>query len=111
MQRLIEFSDGSASGLRALIGIFISESAEVLQELSHAVGDGDSDAIRLLAHRAGGSSSACGATRLSSLLLRLENPHADVRSGRDDLATLGAVLNEFAAVERSLQSYMEGLPE
>ena len=111
VQRLVEFSDGTESGLRTLIDIFISDSASTLDDLSRAVADGDSDAIRLLAHRAGGSCSACGARRLSSLLLRLEHPPAAGRSRPADVETMGEVLGEFEAVERFLHAYMEGLPE
>ena len=108
IERLEAFCDGTAAGLRAVVDIFLSDTLETLTELDRAAGRADLDTVRLLAHRAGGSSAACGAASLAALLRRIENsvsPEEAVIPGM-----IRDVLDEFDVVTRFLQAYVEGLP-
>lgn len=81
LERLVAFSDGTEENVRAIISIFLDDIAETVGALRDAVARGDCADIRLLAHRAGGSSSACGAAALAERLEDLENIG---ESGRPD---------------------------
>jgi HPt (histidine-containing phosphotransfer) domain-containing protein len=108
IERLEAFCDGTAAGLRAVVDIFLTDTLETLTELDRAVARADLDTVHLLAHRAGGSSAACGAGSLAGLLGRIEMSgsleEADVPGLIHD------VLDEFGVVTRFLQAYVEGLP-
>ncbi len=106
--RLHAFCDGSADGVRTVIEIFLSDIAETITDLSVAVDRADAEAVRLLAHRGGGSSSACGATGLAALLRLLEDAHG-TRSTADHGPLIRAVAEEFDDVQRFLRTYLEGL--
>lgn len=106
--RLHAFCDGSADGVRTVIEIFLTDTAETIAELSTAVERVDAEAIRLLAHRAGGSSSACGASGLAALMLRLEYPEESGTAADAD-RLMRAVAEEFDGVQRFLRTYVEGL--
>lgn len=109
--QLEEFSDGSPAAIREVVGLFLAHSQDALGELGRAVEAGDAAAIRMLAHRTGGSSSVCGAKDLAALLRCLEVPPAGNRSMVEDAAVLRAVIVEFSSVKRFLDAYVEGLPE
>lgn len=91
------FCDG-IEGLRAVVEIFLADTLETLQELDAAVVRADEEAIRLLAHRAGGSSAACGANTLATLLSRLETSATAITP--DQAAVLAGDINvEFDVVK------------
>jgi HPt (histidine-containing phosphotransfer) domain-containing protein len=108
-ERLRELSDGSATGMRMTIDIFLEDTRDTLAELAVAVRGPDQDAVRLLAHRAGGSSAACGAVRLAALLWRLESASPLTAAEAESLAR--QVAREFEDVERFLETYMAGLQQ
>jgi HPt (histidine-containing phosphotransfer) domain-containing protein len=107
--RLESFCDGTANGLRLIVDIFLEDTLETLQELGAAVERADPDATRMLAHRAGGSSAACGASRLAALLFELETTPSPRLSGADSRLAED-VTTEFGAVKRFLEAYLGGLP-
>ena len=104
--RLEAFCDGTPEGLRAVVDIFLSDTQETLTELEAAMSRGDADAVRLLAHRAGGSCAACGASTLAALLEELES--ASERPPRDQPAIVRQLASEFEAIARFLRSHSEG---
>jgi HPt (histidine-containing phosphotransfer) domain-containing protein len=106
IDRLRELSDGSATGLRAMIDIFLDDTRGTLAELAAALKGQDDEAVRLLAHRAGGSSAACGAFHLAALLFRIES--APTLNGAEKESLGRQVAHEFADVARFLETYMEG---
>jgi len=104
--RLEEFSDGTSDGLRALIRLFLTDTGDTIAELGTAVDESDQDAIRQLAHRAGGSCAVCGAAPLAARLLALED--RSVSAGpQDDARLIRAVRAEFANVTTFLDHYLE----
>lgn len=108
IDRLQAFCDGSAEGLRTVVDIFLTDTLETLDELAAAVERSDAEAIRLLAHRAGGSSAACGASPLAALLFQLETPPS-ARTAGNDAEVFRGVTAEFDAVKRFLEACLEGL--
>jgi HPt (histidine-containing phosphotransfer) domain-containing protein len=70
--RFVQFSDGTASGLTTLVELFVANTTEALEDLAAAIGSGMPAEIERVAHRAAGSTAACGAGRLGELLSELE---------------------------------------
>jgi len=103
--RLLHFSDDASDGLHTLIQLFLTDTGRTIEELAAAVERSDADAIRLLAHRAGGSSAVCGAAPLAALLFDLEN-RATSATRDDDVQQMLAVTAEFAAVSTFLHRYL-----
>src|SRR3954454_13444762 len=94
LTRLEAFCDGTPEGFRGVVEIFLSDTLETLTELDAAITRGDRAAVRLRAHRAGGSCAACGASALAALLEHLESPPGEPRVG-DESALARHVAAEF----------------
>src|SRR5204863_10033968 len=73
MDRLLEFTDGSAENLRELVTLYLNQTAEQMEQLEAAVAAGDAPEVRRLAHSCAGASSTCGMRRLLPLLRELEH--------------------------------------
>jgi HPt (histidine-containing phosphotransfer) domain-containing protein len=108
LARLAEFSDGTPEGLRTLVETFLSDVGETIGELSGAVAAAVPAGIERLAHRAGGASAACGATRLAELLHALED---GAQSGRAEAAgsLMEDVTAELERVSAFLRTYLDGV--
>ena len=72
MERLNEFSDGSADNLRELVTLYLNQTAEQIEQLGSAVDAGQAADVRRLAHSCAGASATCGMRRLVPLLRELE---------------------------------------
>jgi CheY-like chemotaxis protein/HPt (histidine-containing phosphotransfer) domain-containing protein len=72
MERLLDFSDGSADNLRELITLYLKQTAEQLEQLTAAAQAGSAPDIRRLAHSCAGASSTCGMIRIVPLLREME---------------------------------------
>jgi len=72
MERLLDFSDGSADNLRELITLYLKQTAEQLEQLTAAAQAGSAPDVRRLAHSCAGASSTCGMTRIVPLLREME---------------------------------------
>jgi CheY-like chemotaxis protein/HPt (histidine-containing phosphotransfer) domain-containing protein len=72
MERLLDFSDGSADNLRELITLYVKQTAEQLEQLATAAQAGSAPDVRRLAHSCAGASSTCGMTRIVPLLREME---------------------------------------
>jgi len=110
LARLTEFSDGTPEGLRTLIEIFLSDTAETMAALGRAMDERSRADIELLAHRCGGASAACGASSLAGVLFQIES------FGREDrvdaaCALLPRVQAEMIEVRVFLARAIERQPE
>ena len=110
LARLTEFSDGTPEGLRTLIEIFLSDTAETMDPLVREMGERSRADIELLAHRGGGASAACGASGLAGVLFQIES------FGREDqvdaaCALLPRVQAEMIEVRMFLARAVERQPE
>lgn len=110
LTRLAEFSDGTAAGLRSLVGIFLADVAETIDELTAAVDAGASADVERLAHRAGGASAACGAAHLAALLLSLEDLTRGGR-GAGTMTLMRDVAGELERVTVCLRTHLEEVAE
>jgi len=72
MERLLDFSDGSADNLRELITLYLKQTAEQLEQLAAAAQAGLAPDVRRLAHSCAGASSTCGMVRIVPLLREME---------------------------------------
>ena len=72
MERLLDFSDGSADNLRELITLYVKQTAEQLEQLAAAAQAGSAPDVRRLAHSCAGASSTCGMVRIVPLLREME---------------------------------------
>ena len=107
MERLIEFTDGSADNLRELITLYLDQTAEQMEQLEAAVAAGSPAEVRRIAHSCAGASSTCGMRELVPLLRELE------RQGLEGKLTNAAQLceqaaKEFARIRAFLEAYMAG---
>jgi len=93
MERLMEFTDGSADNLRELVVLYLTQTTEQFEKLQAAVAAGNAAEVRRVAHSCAGASATCGMRHLVPLLRELE------RQGRDGKLTNGHDLFEQAARE------------
>ena len=77
MERLLEFTDGSADNLRELVTLYLTQTTEQLEKLRAAVAAGDSAEVRRVAHSCAGASATCGMRHLVPLLRELEQQGRD----------------------------------
>jgi CheY-like chemotaxis protein len=108
MERLLDFSDGSADNLRELVALYLKQTAEQLDQLAAAVPAGDAATVRRLAHSCAGASSTCGMVRIVPILRELE------RLGEEKQLAPAAALcrraqSEFAAIREFLEGYLAKL--
>lgn len=102
------FSDGTPAGFRWLLRMFLDDAAGTIGQLRAAIEAGDAGPIRLLAHRAGGTAAACGASRLAALLFALED---GPRSSAGDRELIDSITAELEAVTWYLGAHLEAPPD
>jgi CheY-like chemotaxis protein len=93
MERLLEFTDGSADNLRELVTLYLTQTTEQLEKLRAAVDAGDPAEVRRVAHSCAGASATCGMRHLVPLLRELE------QQGRDGKLTSAQDLFKQAGKE------------
>jgi CheY-like chemotaxis protein len=108
MERLLEFTDGSAENLKELATLYLSQTSEQMEQLEAAINAGEASEVRRLAHSCAGASSTCGMRRLVPMLRELE------RQGLEGKLTNAAEIREaagreFAQIRSYLEVYMAGL--
>jgi CheY-like chemotaxis protein/nitrogen-specific signal transduction histidine kinase len=107
MERLLEFTDGSAENLRELVTLYLEQTAEQMEQLDAAIAAGGAADVRRLAHSCAGASSTCGMRRLVPLLRELERQGVEGK-----LVTAGEICEEasreFTRIRAFLEAYMAG---
>jgi HPt (histidine-containing phosphotransfer) domain-containing protein len=93
MDRLMEFTDGSAENLRELVILYLTQTTEQMDKLHQAVATGNAAEVRRVAHSCAGASATCGMRHLVPLLRELE------RQGREGKLTTAGDLCEQAGRE------------
>ena len=102
MERLLEFTDGSADNLRELVTLYLTQTTEQLEKLRAAVDAADAAEVRRLAHSCAGASATCGMRHLVPLLRELE------RQGRDGkLTDAGNVFAQAGREFKRIRSFLE----
>jgi CheY-like chemotaxis protein len=108
MDRLLDFSDGSAENLRELVALYLKQTAEQLEQLTTAAQAGSAAEVRRLAHSCAGASSTCGMVRIVPLLRELE------RQGDEKKLTNATELcrqahHEFQCIRQFLDAHLAKL--
>src|SRR5207248_2676000 len=102
MDRLNEFTDGSAENLRELVTLYLTQTTEQFDKLRAAVSAADAAEVRRLAHSCAGASATCGMRHLVHPLRELE------RQGREGKLTDAETVFEQATREfKRIQSFLE----
>lgn len=101
IDRLKEFTDGTAENLRELIHLYINQTEIYLIDLKTATDNGQPEQMRRVAHSAAGSSATCGMVQLAALLRKIE--HAAQENRVDDATVaLPHALAEYDRVKTFL---------
>jgi CheY-like chemotaxis protein/HPt (histidine-containing phosphotransfer) domain-containing protein len=103
VQRLEQFTDGSALALRELVDLYLENTAKYLTRIESALATNNMDALRRAAHKAAGSSATCGMDFLAEAFRALEHNVA-FQSVTDAAALLRAAHTEFERVQTTLAS-------
>ena len=72
MDRLNDFTDGDPEQLRELVTLYLTQTAQQLEQIEAAIQAGSHQDVRRLAHSSAGASATCGMRRLVPLLRDLE---------------------------------------
>ena len=102
LDRLSEFSDGTADGVRTLAGLFLDELEEAARALGRSAGAGAWTELETIAHRTGGTAGACGAVALAGVLLNIESM-AHAGEGEQAAGLLPELERELTAVRQFLR--------
>jgi len=110
MDRLLEFTDGSAENLMELATLFLDQTAEQLTQLGSAIKAGAPAEVRRLAHSCAGASATCGMRRLAPMLRELE------RQGHEGKLTTAEQVcreagQEFERIRSFLGTYLSNRSE
>jgi len=110
VERLMEFSDGTAESLRELINLYLDQTRKQLDQLQAAVTAGNAPEVRRIAHSSAGASATCGMITMAPLLRELE--HLGVQEKLDGAPELTAQCErEFARVREKLISLLDNPPQ
>jgi CheY-like chemotaxis protein len=102
MDRLLEFTDGSAENLRELVDLYLSQTTEQLEKLRTAIAATDAAEVRRVAHSCAGASATCGMRHMVPLLRELE------RQGREGkLSDAAAVFEQTAHEFQRIRVFLE----
>jgi HPt (histidine-containing phosphotransfer) domain-containing protein len=102
MERLTEFTDGSAENLRELVDLYMTQTTEQFEKLRAAIAGADAQEVRRVAHSCAGASATCGMRRLVPFLRELE------RQGRDNKLTNAETVFQQAALEfKRIRTFLE----
>jgi CheY-like chemotaxis protein len=108
MDRLLEFTDGSADNLRELVVLYLTQTAEQFEKLQAAVAAGNATEIRRVAHSCAGASATCGMTHLVPLLRELERQGRECKlTNADDVFAQAG--REFKRIQLFLEHRHVGL--
>ncbi len=70
--QLLEMLDGDREGAQEVVEVFIDSASNIIEKISAAATDSDSDALEKLAHTLKGSASSIGAYRIKELAYQLQ---------------------------------------
>jgi CheY-like chemotaxis protein len=108
MERLLDFSDGSADNLRELVALYLKQTAEQLEQLAAAAAANSAAEVRRLAHSCAGASSTCGMIRIVPLLRELER-QGDEKKLVNAVELCRQARIEFDCIREFLEAYLAKL--
>jgi len=102
LERLNEFAGGNLENFNELVGLYIKQTTDQLQQMRSAFQEGDVERLSRVAHSCAGASATCGMSAIVPLLRQVE------RHGQE--GKLAAAADFLPAIEREferLQRYLE----
>jgi CheY-like chemotaxis protein len=104
MERLKELTDGTDSGMRELVNLYLDQTTKQLDDLQSAIKKQDAVEVRRIAHSCAGASATCGMNDIVPLLKEMEQQGFEGKlTGADQLCS-GAI-KEFARIRTFLAPY------
>jgi FOG: HPt domain len=93
---------GDAESLRNLLGDFVSQTPELMEQIATAVAQGDAATLGKAAHTLKGSARAIGADEFAAIAFELE------QAGKQgDLSNAPDALQRLQTYWRSLEAYLQ----
>jgi len=108
MERLLDFSDGSADNLRELITLYLTQTADQLEQLTAAAKANSAADVRRLAHSCAGASSTCGMVRIVPLLREMER-QGDEKKLVNAVELCRQASQEFECIRQFLNAHLAKL--
>lgn len=100
-----QLGDSGPGLLAELIGLYLIQARDLVDQIEHAVAADDAVSRRSLAHQLRGSTATLGGDRLAAVCLRLETaPHGD-----EQAVTTAELRGEFEALAVVLNDYRQAL--
>ncbi|MEK7706728.1 MAG: response regulator, partial [Verrucomicrobiota bacterium] len=106
MERLNDFTDGSADSLRELATLYLQQTGTQIEQLEAAVAANQPQDVRRLAHSCAGASATCGMRRLVPLLRELEKQGYEGQL-TNAVELCKGVVQEFARIREFLAPYLQ----
>jgi CheY-like chemotaxis protein len=106
MERLMDFTEGSAENLRELVTLYLKQTSQQLAQLEAAVQANNAAEVRRIAHSCAGASATCGITRLVPPLRELERQGYEGRlTNAKELC--GQLFRDFERIRGFLAQYQD----
>jgi HPt (histidine-containing phosphotransfer) domain-containing protein len=104
LERLNEFAGGSAENLEELIGLYLKQTTQQLEEIRAALSENNAERASRVAHSCAGASATCGIAGIVPLLRKME-----LLCQEADTSTAGglmpAIEGEFERLKLYLQTH------
>jgi HPt (histidine-containing phosphotransfer) domain-containing protein len=105
MSLLDESAEFGVEDLRELIDMYLAQADETMVGLKRAIGAGESDGVRSLAHKLAGSSAVCGVSGMVEPLRALESMGCEHQLANAD-QTLAVCMERLALCRQLLAEYL-----
>jgi two-component system sensor histidine kinase/response regulator len=99
---LNEITGGDAEFIAELLGDFVSQTPELMEQIATAVAQGDAATLGKAAHTLKGSARAIGADEFAAIAFELEQA-----GKRGDLSNAPDALQRLQAYWQSLEAYLQ----
>jgi HPt (histidine-containing phosphotransfer) domain-containing protein len=102
---LNEVFDNDPTQVREVLVLYLDQTRDQLEKIGHAIASGAAEDLRQVAHKAAGSSSSCGMTRIVPVLRELERMGREKQlAGAEPVHAQGK--EEFKAIEQFLAIHL-----
>lgn len=104
LERLNEFSSGSAESFQELVTLYLNQTTDQIQQMTAAMEGGDLTRVSRVAHSCAGASSTCGMLAIAPVLRKLELAACE---GQAELAPelLRQAQTEFQRIKSFFDNY------
>lgn len=103
MERLNDFAGGSQENFNELVGLYLKQTTEQLEQIRATVASRDAEGTSRVAHSCAGASATCGMLAIVPLLRQIEHLSQDEKID-EAAAVLPQVEREFERLKRFLEN-------